>query len=233
MLTIRRIVAMWLLSLAAVFALSPGVSGAAGQVPASTNAATPDAVLTVRNVACPAGTEPDSLADQCRTHGLGGIEFVVDGTTGEGVSVHRAAATAGGSGEVTFNLPAGDYTIAQAVMTGDFASYKVSCATGDSIQLPVEYRGNGRAAVALTLGAGQQVFCDWYNIPAATGDASQVVVPEAAVQRLPDAGSGPDRAIGGRSARPWVDFALIGGALLVAGVALVARWGLGGRHHGG
>lgn len=196
-------------------------------------AQTPDATLTVHNSACPAGAQPGNLFDACHANGLAGVGFVVDGTAGNGDTVHRSGTTEGDLGTVTFTLPAGDYTLAQAVMSGDFASFQVYCSTSDGTQVPVEDRSNGRAAIALSVGSGQEIVCDWYNIPAeaaptvaptqsaATEAVVQPTPPAAAttpVVQLPATGAGP-----GTASTPWIVAALAGLALVAVTASLLLR----------
>lgn len=196
--------------------------------------------IEIHDSACPVGATSGTLFDQCHANGRQGVEYIVDGP------VHQTGVTAGALGAVRFdNLPAGDYTIAQAVMSGDFASYQVYCSTSDGTEVPVDYRGDGRAAVALSVGSGQEIVCDWYNIPAPAPTEQPTQVPptepvvqptlapatEAVVQpteaavasgtpvvQLPVTGAGT-----GWGGQPWRDVAVVGLALLVTGAALILR----------
>jgi hypothetical protein len=118
--------------------------------------------IEVHVSACPAGATDDLFA-LCHANGQVGVEMVLEGP------LSRRGTTAGPIGAVGFtDLPPGTYTIAQASPSGAFAEYVVYCSdatTGDPIA--IEYRGNGRAAVQFDLADGQQVICDWYDIPAA------------------------------------------------------------------
>jgi hypothetical protein len=116
--------------------------------------------IEVHKSACPPGATGD-LFRECHANGLGGVPFLVDGPQ------TTRAATAGPIGSVFFGqLPAGRYTIAEMVPSGDYAQYVVYCSDGAGVEVPFEYRGNGRAAVQLEVADGQHVVCDWYNIPA-------------------------------------------------------------------
>lgn len=121
----------------------------------------PTGSIEIHTSACPAGVR-ENLFEQCHAHGLAGVQFLVQGPqTARGT-------TAGPIGAVRFTgLPAGAYTIAEVVPAGDFAEYVVYCSDATRTEVPFEYRGNGRAAIQLNLVAGQQIICDWYNIPAA------------------------------------------------------------------
>jgi hypothetical protein len=118
--------------------------------------------IEVHVSACPAGAT-DHLFELCHANGQAGIEMVLQGP------LSRRATTAGPIGAVRFtDLPPGTYTVAQSVPSGEFAEYVVYCSDAESgKQVHIEYRGDGRAAVQFDLADGQQVVCDWYDIPAA------------------------------------------------------------------
>lgn len=161
--------------------------------PAATSA------IEVHVSGCPEDYDPYALFDTCHANGIVGDQLILDGP------VYLTGTTAGSIGAVRWDgLPAGTYTIAEAIMTGDYASYEVYCSAADgTVDIPVEYRGNGRAAVMIGLPVGTEVVCDWYNIPAATVPAeptptqvptateAAVPTPTTGVSTLPGTGSGP------------------------------------------
>lgn len=146
---------------------------------------------------CPENYDPSAMFDTCHANGIEGVELILDGP------VYLTGTTAGDIGAVRWdNLPFGTYTIAEAVMTGDYASYEVYCSAEDgTIDIPVTYAGNGRAAVVIDLPPDTGVVCDWYNIPATTVPsgptpvpteaAAPTTTPAADVVTLPSTGSGP------------------------------------------
>lgn len=161
---------------------------------------------------CPEDYDQYALFDTCHANGIVGDQLILDGP------VYLTGVTAGQIGAVRWdNLPFGTYTIAEAMMTGDYAAYEVYCSAEDgTIDIPVEYRGNGRAAVMIDLPPDTGVVCDWYNIPATTVPSEPTPIPtqqpapaptDAAVPSptpttgvvtLPGTGSGPagaDRTI--------------------------------------
>ena len=163
--------------------------------------------IEVHVSACPTDIGDRSLYDACHANGYVGDEIVLDGP------VQASGITSGDIGAVRFaDLPAGDYTIAEGQMHGEFYRFEVYCSVTGGDQIPVEDRSNGRAAVLFTLGAGQEVICDWFNIPvqeqvttpttapAPTGTVapptpSPSIAPETptpvGVVVLPSTGSGP------------------------------------------
>lgn len=118
------------------------------------------ASLTVHTSACPAEIAPNDRYAQCHENGLVGVEFALQGP------VERDGITAGHLGAVRWDgLPAGVYTVAEAVPSGAFVDYAVFCSRTDSPDdVNFEERGDGRAAVQVEVGTGAQVVCDWYNI---------------------------------------------------------------------
>jgi hypothetical protein len=146
---------------------------------------------------CPNDYDPYALFDTCHANGIEGDELILDGP------VFLTGNTSGPIGAVRWDgLPEGTYTIAEAVMTGDYAAYEVYCSTEDGTRdIPVEYRGNGRAAVMIDLPPNTGVVCDWYNVPATsvlpmptpapTQANAPTPTPSTGVVSLPDTGSGP------------------------------------------
>jgi hypothetical protein len=129
--------------------------------------------IEVHVSACPDAIGNRSLFDACHASETS----ILDGP------VRQTANTSGVFGIVTFGgLPTGEYAIAEAIMTGGFAGYRVFCSDAANAQLPVDYRKYGRAAVAITLSQDAVVTCDWYNIPPQT---------VSTVTNLPVAGTGP------------------------------------------
>jgi hypothetical protein len=120
------------------------------------------ASLTIHKSTCPDDVAPERRFDECHANGLTGVEFVLDGP------VSGSQTTAGPIGAVNWtDLPAGTYTVAEAVPSGDFIDYVVFCsnlATG--AEVPLDYSSNGRAAIVIDIADGDQVVCDWYNIAA-------------------------------------------------------------------
>jgi hypothetical protein len=118
------------------------------------------ASLTIHVSACPDNVAPDDRFEQCHENGLVGVDFVLQGP------VEGDGTTAGHLGAVRWDgLPAGLYTVAEAVPSGDFVDYAVFCSRLDGQEaVPFEKRGDGRAAIQVEVGVGAQVVCDWYNI---------------------------------------------------------------------
>jgi hypothetical protein len=118
--------------------------------------------IEVHVSACPPGAT-DQLFELCHANGRAGVEMVLQGP------LSRRGTTAGPIGAVRFTeLPPGTYTVAEAVPSGEFARYVVYCSDASTHeQVLIEYRGDGRAAVQFDLADGQQVVCDWFDIPAA------------------------------------------------------------------
>lgn len=140
------------------------------------------ASIEIHESACPADVDRDALFEICHANGLAGVELTLQGP------VSRWGTTAGPIGAVRFeSLPAGGYTVAETTMTGDFAEYVVYCSDADGNEVPFVYRGDGRAAIVLSVGDDQQVVCDWFNIPAA-----HAVAPVA--DEAPNGGIGLSRA---------------------------------------
>lgn len=125
---------------------------------------------------CPEDYDPYALFDTCHASGIVGDQLILDGP------VYLTGVTAGAIGAVRWqDLPFGTYTIAEAVMTGNYASYEVFCSAEEgTIDIPVEYRGNGRAAVMINLPPDTGVVCDWYNIPATTVPVEPTPAPTQA-----------------------------------------------------
>jgi hypothetical protein len=122
--------------------------------------------------ACPTDIGVRPLYDACHANGYTGDEIILDGP------VHQSGVTSGDIGAVRFDgLPAGDYTIAEGQMRGEFERFEVFCSVTGG-QIPVEDRSNGRAAVLFTLGADQEVVCDWYNIPVQEQVTTPTATPE-------------------------------------------------------
>lgn len=154
--------------------------------------------IDLRMIECPSGSDPAA----CLSNGLAGVDVILDGPV-------RLTGATSDTGTLRWDaLPPGNYTIAEAVMRGDDAGYAVTCTDGD-IDLPVETRGNGRAAVLLTLPAGADITCTWANIPAGSAPVA-----------LPATGSGA--ATPGRApAAPLLGIIALGAA--IAGLAVRDR----------
>ncbi len=205
--TISRFLVLLSLLIAAGTSIAPAGASAQDQ-----------GIIEVHVSACPEDIGDRSLLDACHANGIVGDNIIIDGP------VHQTAATSGDLGTVSFdNLPAGEYTIAEAVMTGDFSDYRVSCSDAANSSVPIDDRRNGRAAVAITLDPGAQVACDWYNIPPqelssspempSAGEATQVI-------SMPATGTGP---LGGHRALGLNLILLTGGSLLLALAGWLAR----------
>jgi hypothetical protein len=145
------------------------------------------ASLTIHKSVCPADVAPEDRFERCHANGLAGVDFVLHGP------VVRNEITRGHLGAIRWNdLPAGAYTVAEAIPTGDFIDYEVSCTRLDSDEpVPFEKRGNGRAAIQVAVEDDALVVCDWYNL-APTENKISASPANAQISLAVDPIEGPD-----------------------------------------
>ncbi len=154
----------------------PATSGGAAQTDS-----TETGLIEVQVVSCPISVNESDRAEAC-DRPIQGYRIILSGPGRQG-DVSEALL-----GTVRFEgLPAGEYTLAETVMTGDFADYAVVCGDSTGTSILTEERGNGRAAVLLSLEQGQQIACIWYLLPpGASGNATK----DAGSFALPATGTG-------------------------------------------
>jgi hypothetical protein len=115
------------------------------------------ASLFIRKLVCPPGTT-ENFFETCFDNRLEDITFEIDGPGG-----FADSGVTNADGEVFFEgLPAGVYQISEDI-PGDVNDIFVYCAIVDGDRIPVEETSQG--GIEITVSAGQQVACDWYNIP--------------------------------------------------------------------
>jgi hypothetical protein len=174
-------------------------------------------VITIHLSQCPAGyTGSDPFTD-CHSNGVAGVTFTwrvsapgpatTSTTDADGVTSFETLGAANGI-KVTEQPPI------------DLASYSVYCSMNDGADtVPFNYVSGEVAVffVDLTLGGGEQVICDWYNVPAGTSDSGN----SGGVTVLPNTGAGTPSGGNG-----WLTVLLAIPAVLAAGVALQRRLAL-------
>jgi hypothetical protein len=167
------------------------------------------ATITIHNRICPGGFDPDSGGDEffAECHDTApdpALGFILTG---------GAALETDAEGNVVFDgLAAGTYEISGGA-PGEFAETVVFCSDADDVSVawPFVFTGIG---ISVTVAAGDNVVCDWYNIPI---DLSGAPTPtKAPTTSLPNTGTGVSGDDGGLGALPFA-LALVG----VVGVAYV------------
>lgn len=138
---------------ALVFAL-----GLVGLAPIGATQADATARLTVHNRICPEGfSGPDYYGTCHDTAPNPGLPFSISGPD-------AAAATTDAGGNVTFaDLTAGDYAVSGGV-PGEFADVNYFCAEADALAVAYPFTETA-TGITVSLPAGADVICDWYNTP--------------------------------------------------------------------
>lgn len=156
-----RVVAL----VAVLIAMIGGIAGAP-----SPARATVGGYVELHLRACPSGWDGANIYQQCHDNPVPNRDFTLTGPDSM-----RYEETTNGTGRAVFGeiYAEGDVTLAEDVANPDYANYLVYCTRLDNNQpVTVEKRGNGRAAVLISLpddvaNLGVGVVCDWYYIPAA------------------------------------------------------------------
>ena len=125
------------------------------------------ATLTIHNRLCPRGYTGTNYYRDCHDRAAVGMEFTLAGA-------QRASGTTDSEGNVSFDLLSGAYRVRGGV-PGDVATLRVYCSeantSGGRTPYPFRYIRNGvrgpndPSGIRIELGAGDNVICDWYNIP--------------------------------------------------------------------
>ena len=174
--------------------------------------------ITIHKAECPIGYQGNDPFGECHENRVAGVSFEWNAaapgapstvtTDGNGVAVIETSAGAGGLGLYIAEQP-----------PYELASYSVYCSTGDGSEaVPFNYMDDatGIRFVADTLGAGGDIVCDWYNVPAGapsdgyTGNNGSSQEP---VTQLPSTGAGfaaarelPGVPAAGGDGAPWRDW---------------------------
>ncbi|MDP9364633.1 MAG: hypothetical protein M3Q10_10490, partial [Chloroflexota bacterium] len=138
-----------------------------------------EAAILIEKSLCPEDYTGPDFAEECDP--LDGIEFSL-GLPG---SEFFDAATTDGDGEAAFtDLDGGIYVLAEGI-PGDFNRIEVFCATpGDTEPRPI--RSNGINQIEVEILSGEQLTCQWYNIPAdAGGEPKPTAAPTAPAKPTP------------------------------------------------
>ncbi len=147
--------------------------------------------VTINKLTCPAGYEGNDFAGDCDA--TAGIEF----TIGLDASEFGMSGETDANGVVSFDgLGEGSYTITEHD-AGGLAASQVFCAQPGAPE-PMQIRRPDAATVGIDLGLGNEVTCDWYNVPADAGDDTEepkdddTKAPTVAqpVKALPSTGAG-------------------------------------------
>jgi hypothetical protein len=158
-----RIPRRWRILLAVALVLAGGLALQMTQAPAAR--AVVGAYVELHVVECPPGYTGDDLYTNCHENRVPGVAF---STEGAGDEFYTGVSDADGILFFSDFYTAGMVTIAEQVPSGDYSDYLLFCSTVDGQEpLPVESRGNGRAAGAFDLpqwviDSGTGVVCDWY-----------------------------------------------------------------------
>jgi hypothetical protein len=142
------------------------------------------ATITIHNRICPGGFDPNSGGDAffSECHGTPpdpALGFAITG----GATLETDA-----EGNVVFDgLAAGTYEISGGV-PGEFAETVVYCSDADDVSVawPFEFTGIG---IAITVAEGDNVVCDWYNIPIDLS-GNPTPSPTKPTTTLPNTGAG-------------------------------------------
>jgi hypothetical protein len=155
--------------------LAVGVAGVGAQA---------GATITIHNRICPGGFDPNSSGDSFfnECHGTPpdpALGFIITG--GEALNTDA-------EGNVVFGgLAAGTYEISGGA-PGEFAETVVYCSNADDVSVawPFEFTGIG---IAITVAEGDNVVCDWYNIPIDLS-GNPTPAPTKPTTSLPNTGAG-------------------------------------------
>lgn len=191
------------------------------------------AALTVRGRLCPTGYTGRNFFTDCAKAVPAGIQYSVAGP-------ENATITVGANGNAVFaDLTPGTYTVRGGV-PGEFARLVVNCTSAVAPYPAVPFtalgggvRGpNDVTGAQLTLAAGANVVCSFYNIPENLSGASPSPKPSAAPSAAPSArpSVSPVTSLPNTGAGTGVDGAEASTLLLIAvvvagaaGLVLVAR----------
>ncbi len=130
------------------------------------------AFIAVHEFVCLPGFEGDTIGEYyeaCHANPRPDVEL---SASGPGDRFSEATTNQSGIAVFAGYTAAGEITVAESVPTGDFVDYVVGCKRQDTlVDIPIEYRGNGRAAFAIDLEAAVVdgdvgVVCEWYNLVA-------------------------------------------------------------------
>lgn len=118
--------------------------------------------LRIHKSICPDGLTSGYYAN-CYDDTLGGVTFAADGPGG-----YEQSLITGDNGVVTFSdISAGTYTVTELPPDNvNVAVYVIVC-TLDGNTYPFEYNDATGLRMNIQIPAGEDVVCDWYNVPPA------------------------------------------------------------------
>jgi hypothetical protein len=127
--------------------------------------------ITLQKRLCPDGYNGSNYAQDCADP-VKGVTFNASGAQG-----FKANATTGQQGIAFFqDLAAGKYTVTEVPPDGmAVAVYVVGCSDASG-SVPFTYDDSTGLRIILKLTAGQEVTCNWYNIPPAKGPSGSITV---------------------------------------------------------
>jgi hypothetical protein len=141
-------------------ALVAGVPGGVQTVEARREGKTS---LDVHKALCPAGYSNEDYFTDCHPNGVAGSVFSLTGPGGRQEAT-TIIDTSPGPGIARFqHLPGGVYKLTDMAPGPADTPVRVFCFLADAGEsVPVTPRSNG---VAVAIAAGEDVVCDWYDVP--------------------------------------------------------------------
>ncbi|MGH2562493.1 MAG: MSCRAMM family protein [Thermomicrobiales bacterium] len=130
-----------------------------------------DAQITIQKRLCPEGYNGGNYVDAC-DDAVQNVTFNADGPQG-----YDENATTGQEGIAFFeNLTAGSYVVTELPPDNiNVAVYVVGCSDASG-SVPFTYDDSTGLRIILTVKAGQDVTCNWYNIPPSQGPSGSITV---------------------------------------------------------
>ena len=191
-------------------------------VPAQEPSQPETGTLTIYKATCPPGYADDEYFRDCFANATAGVVFAAAIAGGHGVPT-RYEATTDANGFASFELPPGPYAVEEDV-PGEFADSFVYCsAGGQRVETGVSA---DRSRFVVTVRAGVDVRCDYYNLPFDLRGETPTAAPTVAAARatatvvtLPSTGAGDESGAGGAAWPPAAALALVG----LAGLGLAAN----------
>ncbi len=131
--------------------------------------------IELHKALCDPGYVPGpGIYDECHGQGLAGVTFTINGPNNFTEQGNTVITQSPGPGIVTFDgLAAGSFTLTENYV-GEGIGISVFCSMATSDQIvPFTYTDNG--GIQVTLVAGQQIICDWYNTQEEADEGTVIV----------------------------------------------------------
>ncbi len=154
--------------------------------------------LTIYKAACPPGFNGTAYFEECFDTPLSGVEFFVGNVEAEGAN-RGLEGTTGPNGFVGFDVPTtGRISVVEAVPEG-CVDYAVVCTDAAGQAVSVAHLGpltpppgvtTARFGIELDIAMGEDIRCDWYNVPApiSTATATSILNPTPTLTPSPPSG---------------------------------------------